>query len=66
MTITLGDGTEDKKLKIAKEAIHKVFGYLNGTEKSAIGASKSPTSMKKLMSTGFKHTDCVKDCFRAK
>ena len=58
MTITFGDGTEDKKIKITKEAIHKVFGYPNGTEKSAPRPAKSPTSMKKLMSDlGFKHID---------
>ena len=58
MTITFGDGTEDKKIKITKEAIHKVFGYPNGTEKSAPRPAKSPTSMKELMSDlGFKHTD---------
>ena len=50
MTITFSDGNEDKKLKITKEAIHKVFGYPNGTEKSAQRPEKSPTSMKELMS----------------
>ena len=66
MTITFGDGTEDKKIKITKEAIHKVFGYPNGTEKSAPRPAKSPTSMKELMSDlGFKHTDFKpKELFR--
>nr|XP_020185740.1 nucleolin-like [Aegilops tauschii subsp. strangulata] len=66
MTITFGDGTEDKKIKITKEAIHKVFGYPNGTEKSAQRPEKSPTSMKELMSDlGFKHTNFKpKELFR--
>nr|XP_020154052.1 glutamic acid-rich protein-like [Aegilops tauschii subsp. strangulata] len=66
MTITFGDGTEDKKIKITKEAIHKVFGYPNGTEKSAPRPEKSPTSMKELMSDlGFKHTNFKpKELFR--
>ena len=43
---------------MTSEAIHKVFGYPNGTEKSAPRPAKSPTSMKELMSDlGFKHTD---------
>ena len=58
MTITFSDGTEDKKIKITKEAIHKVFGYPNGTEKSTPRRVKSPSSMKELMSDlGFKHTN---------
>ena len=57
MTITFGDGTEDKKIKITKEAIHKVFGYPNGTQMSAPRPTSSPSSMKELMSDlGFKST----------
>ena len=47
-----------KKLKITKEAIHKVFGYPNGTQMLAPGPTSSPSSMKELMSDlGFKHTN---------
>ncbi|VAH73423.1 unnamed protein product [Triticum turgidum subsp. durum] len=38
MTITFGDATEDKKIKITKEATHKVFGYPNSTQSAAIFA----------------------------
>ena len=67
MTITFGDGTEDKKIKITKEAIHKVFGYPNGTEKSAPRPAKSPTSMKELITElglkkmDFHHDDLFKE-----
>ena len=67
MTITFSDGTEDKKIKITKEAIHKVFGYPNGTEKSAPRPEKSPTSMKELITElglkkmDFHHDDLFKE-----
>ena len=58
MTITFGDADQLKVIKITREAIHKVFGYPNSTEKSAPRPAKSPTSMKELMSyLGFKHTN---------
>ena len=57
MTITFGDATKDKKIKITKEATHKMFGYPNGTQRSAPRPETSPASMKELMSElGFKDT----------
>ena len=60
MTITFGDGTVDQKIKITKEATHKVFGYPNGMQRSTPRPETSPASMKELMSDlGFKDTKFV-------
>ena len=67
MTITFGDADQLKEIKITKEAIHKVFGYPNGTEKSAPRPEKSPTSMKELITElglkkmDFHHDDLFKE-----
>ena len=67
MTITFGDADQLKEIKITKEAIHKVFGYPNGTEKSAPRPAKSPTSMKELIielglkKMDFHHDDLFKE-----
>jgi hypothetical protein len=58
MAITFGDATEDKKIKITKEAIHKVFGYPKGMQKSAPRPRTCQNSMKELMlDLGFKRPD---------
>ena len=67
MTITFGDADQLKEIKITKEAIHKVFGYPNGTEKSAPRPEKSTTSVKELITElglkkmDFHHDDLFKE-----
>jgi hypothetical protein len=67
MKISFGNADEQKQIKITKEGIHKVFGYPNGTQKSAPRPQTSTNSMKKLISElglkspNFSHEDLLNE-----
>ena len=67
MKITFGQADQQKEIIITKEGIHKVFGYANGTQKSAPRPQISTDTMSGLIielglkKMDFHHDDLFKE-----
>ena len=67
MKIKFGEADQQKEITITKEGIHKVFGYPNGTEKTAPRPKISTDTMSELVTElglkkmGFHHDDLFKE-----